>query len=213
MTKGEIHAEFDRQVNNLIQNRYPLFAGISDNEFLKLFEPLKVQLENLNFTPVNVEEGKLPFVIVIKSDLVPTTKAMSVANKDGKEGITKLNPHEPSDFQIIESVLIPNNVVYVISNIDRGRENINLAPSEAIKIILSDGRSPLTIDEGVAIVTHFPEFLMKNNCFSLLASRHGGDKRVPAIWINAQKHPNLGWCWEGNPHTWLGSASCKERIW
>lgn len=51
------------------------------------------------------------------------------------------------------------------------------------------------------------EFLMKNNCFSLLASRHPGDKRVPAIWINAQKQPNLGWCRVGNPHTWHGSAS------
>ncbi len=73
-------------------------------------------------------------------------------------------------------------------------------------------RSPLTIDEGVAIVTQFPEFLMKNNCFSLLASRHTGNQRVPAIWINANKNPNLGWCWDGNPHTWLGSASCSNRL-
>jgi len=81
-----------------------------------------------------------------------------------------------------------------------------------MKIIKESHRSPLTIEEGVAIVTHYPEYLMKNNCFSLLASRHPGDKRVPAIWINAQKQANLGWCWDGNPHTWLGSASCRHRI-
>nr|WP_157857446.1 DUF5701 family protein [Streptomyces yerevanensis] len=37
-----------------------------------------------------------------------------------------------------------------------------------------------------------------------------GDRRVPAIWIS-QKTPKLGWCWEGNPHTWLGMASAGDR--
>ena len=69
---------------------------------------------------------------------------------------------------------------------------------------------PLTIDEGIAILTHHPDFLQKNNCFSLLASRCG-DQRVPAMWISGGA-PRLGWCWAGNPHTWLGSASCRSRI-
>ena len=33
---------------------------------------------------------------------------------------------------------------------------------------------------------------------------------VPAIWIS-NRAPKLGWCWAGNPHTWLGSASCSDR--
>ena len=44
----------------------------------------------------------------------------------------------------------------------------------------------------------------------LLASRCG-DKRVPAIWISAGA-PKLGWCWDGNPHTWLGAASAGARV-
>jgi hypothetical protein len=39
-----------------------------------------------------------------------------------------------------------------------------------------------------------------------------GNQTVPAIWINSEKHPNLGWCWDRNPHTWLGSASCIGRV-
>ena len=65
------------------------------------------------------------------------------------------------------------------------------------------------IEEGVALLTHFPEFLQPNNCCSLLASRCG-DKRVPALWLS-EGRPKLGWCWAGNPHTWLGSASCAKR--
>ena len=33
------------------------------------------------------------------------------------------------------------------------------------------------------MLTHFPGFLEKNRCFSLLASRCG-DKRVPAFWLS-----------------------------
>ena len=88
----------------------------------------------------------------------------------------------------------------------------NFTPAAALESITAQGRSPLTIDEGVAIMTHFADFLMKNNCFSLLASRHEGDQRVPAIWITAEKRPRLGWCWNGNPHTWLGSASAGSRV-
>ena len=38
-----------------------------------------------------------------------------------------------------------------------------------------------------------------------------GDKRVPALWVSARR-PRLGWCFQGAPHTWLGSASCGGRV-
>lgn len=138
-------------------------------------------------------------------------ECFSSFKREGKQGITKLYPHEPQDFDTIKSIILPEAEVYLLVDIDRGKENINLPPSEAMNGIISKNRSPLTIDEGIALVTQYPDFLIKNNCFSLLASRHEGDQRVPAIWINAKKEPNLGWCWDGNPHTWLGSASCASR--
>jgi Family of unknown function (DUF5701) len=49
----------------------------------------------------------------------------------------------------------------------------------------------------------------KNGGFSLAGSRCG-DRRVTALWIS-QNRPKLGWCWAGNPHTWLGTASCADR--
>ena len=84
-----------------------------------------------------------------------------------------------------------------------------MTPNDALETIRSQGRTPLTIDEGIALLTQFPERLRKNHCFSLLGSR-SGDRRVPALWIS-QGRPKLGWCWAGNPHTWLGSASCGAR--
>jgi hypothetical protein len=68
----------------------------------------------------------------------------------------------------------------------------------------------LTIDEGIALVTQKPEAVAKNGGFSLAGSRCG-DRRVTALWISDNR-PKLGWCWAGNPHTWLGTASCRGRV-
>ena len=207
----DFQIEFERQVQNLVEKNYPELCGMDINSFTSLFTKLKESLPTLQDT-VDIQHGHLPFVIVIKSTLHPSESAMNAVVKDGKVGVTKLIPHTSSDFQTIESVELPSENVYLLIDIDRGKDTLNVRPEDAMITIVGKDRSPLTIDEGVAIVTQYPEFLMKNNCFSLLASRHLGDQRVPAIWINGNKQPNLGWCWDRNPHTWLGSASCKMRL-
>lgn len=208
----DVHQEFDRQVVTLFEKGYANLAHISDDSFKNELESLREKVPLSRGGEVNVENGVLSFVIVVKSVLVPSDVMMALVEKDDKKGITKLFPHDPTDFEPIAEVEIPSSNVYLLIDIDRGKENRNVPPNTAKEIINRANRSPLTIDEGIAIVTHYPEFLTKNNCFSLLASRHTGDQRVPAVWINGQKQPNLGWCWDGNPHSWLGSASCKKRI-
>lgn len=203
---------FDDQIQNLFGKGYPALLGLTEKKFTRTLAPLKSQLLTLALPAHDFDNGYLPFVIVIKSSLVPTQQAMSLVEKDGKNGITKLFPLEPMDFVTMPGLNIPDKDVYLLIGIDRGKQSLNLPPSTALEQITAAGRSPLTLDEGVAIVTHYPDFLRKNNCFSLLGSRHPGDQRVPAIWINGAKNPNLGWCWNGNPHTWLGSASCVDRL-
>lgn len=212
MTESLLQQEFDRQVATLVQKKYHAEMALSEKEFLDLLQPLKGRLSALHVAEADYEKGYLPFVIVIRHRLLPTAKAMSLVERDGKNGIVKLFPLEPEDFGIVDEVFVPESDVYLLVDIDRGKDSLNMPPSEAAKLLTQRHRSPLTIDEGVAIVTHFPTYLRKNNCFSLLASRTGKDQRVPALWINAKKEPNLGWCWNGNPHTWLGSASCKSRL-
>lgn len=212
MNKPALTQEFNIQLETLLKKGYPEKSKLTKEEFVELVEPLRLVVEKLNVSNIDLENGYLPFVIVIRNQLVSSETAMSLVDKGRKNGITKLFPHQPNDFQIIPEENIPNKNVYLLIGIDRGKENINLPPAEALTTIRKNGHHPLTIDEGIAIVTHYPEFLIKNNCFSLLASRHVGDQRVPAIWINANKNPNLGWCWDGNPHTWLGSASAQDRI-
>ncbi len=208
----ELESEFDRQLETLLIKGYPKESNLSLEAFHQLVDPLKKELQNLSLSEIDVEKGLLPFVIVITDAVVPIEKAMSLVEREGKKGVVKLYPLAPEDFSLIDEVKLPDKEAYLLIDIDRGKDTINIPPNDAMKMIKKENRSPLSIEEGIALVTQFPEFLMKNNCYSLLASRHTGDKRVPAIWINADKNPNLGWCWDGNPHTWLGSASCKKRV-
>ncbi len=205
-----MNQEFDRQVQNLIDKNYPEILTISADELKNKLEPLRKHLPQNK--EINIELGKLPFVIVIKSPNSNAEKLMDLVQREGKSGFSKMFPHEAKEFLPLDSTVIPTHFAYLMIDIDRGKKTINVPPDDALKIIQSEERSPLTIDEGIALVTQYPEFLVKNNCYSLLASRCPGNKRVPAIWINAAKRPNLGWCWDGNPHTWLGSASCSERL-
>jgi hypothetical protein len=107
-------------------------------------------------------------------------------------------------------VTLPGGLAYLIADIETGADTRNVAPDAALEIITERQRSPLTLDEGIALLTHYPEAVARNAGFSLLGSRCG-DRRVTAMWITRGR-PKLGWCWAGNPHTWLGSASCAGRL-
>lgn len=212
MKENVFISEFNRQVENLLQKNYPQTANQDKNSFLNLIQSLQSALKHTELPDVDIEQGTLPFVIVVTHTRISSEAMMNLVEKDGKKGVTQLYPHTSENFKTIEEVELPRQDAYLLINIDRGKQTLNIRPYDAYITIKKQGRSPLTIDEGIALVTHYPEFLIKNNCFSLLASRTGTDKRVPAIWINGKKEPNLGWCWDGNPHTWLGSASCSRRV-
>jgi Family of unknown function (DUF5701) len=206
----DLDKEFDRQLETLLAKDYPKLLGITLKKFKGELELLKSKLSEVSMMELDLEQGKLPFVIVVQSDLIKADELMARLNFQGKSGIVSMYPRKPEDFKTIEQVVVPGGTAYLLADVDRGKAFLNVIPETALKTILQDKRSPLTINEGIAVLTHHPEFLQKNNCFSLLASRTT-DQRVPALWIS-EKKPKLGWCWDRNPHTWLGSASCGARV-
>ncbi|MFN3431896.1 MAG: DUF5701 family protein [Candidatus Sericytochromatia bacterium] len=202
--------ELDRQIGHLVTLGYPAIAQLSEAAFTALFEPLRARAAEL---PTRAsDEDRVPFVVVVKPSLVPHEAALPLTALRGKAGFIDFKPGGLETFGAIDEVAgaLPDGPVYVLVDVDTGTETLNVTPAEALETIRAHGRSPLTIEEGIALVTQRPDKLRKNRCFSLLASR-SGDKRVPALWIS-QNRPKLGWCWERNPHTWLGSASCAGRV-
>ena len=108
---------------------------------------------------------------------------------------------------------------------DRGDALANLSPDEALPELASQGRTPLTLAEGVHGVLQTPDELERNHCFMTAGSRRVRararlDARTPALWISngtgrdgraRRDAPKVGRCWAGNRHTWLGFASALGR--
>lgn len=203
-------AAFDQQVQNLVRAGYPTHLGINTAAFVEQIAPLKHRMAELATCPYQSGSGHLPFAIVLQTGLIPDEQLLPLVSYNGKTGIVSMDPVAPGDFTPIAGVAIPQSSAYLLVDIDRGQATLNVTPDAALAHLTQAQRTPLTITEGIAILLHEPTFLQKNHGFSLLASR-AQDRRVPALWLSAMR-PKLGWCWAGNPHTWLGSASCGLRV-
>ena len=205
---------FERQVARLVELGYPGRCGLGEPAFRELLAPLAEPAARV------AEQDDVPFVLVVTRDLVrPEDTVPLLRLVDGrKPGVVDRN-HAAGDLatyhplpdlglDVLDRGHPPK--AYLLTGIARGEEFCNVRPEDALPVIRGRGRTPLTIDEGIAVVTHAAHLLEKNRCFMLSGSRRH-DRRVPAMWIS-QGAPKLGWCWDGNPHTWLGVASAGGRL-
>lgn len=201
--------EFDRQLDRLVLLGYPALAGLTEHAFRDLLTPLRGAAVEGAADLAAPTDGRVPFLLVTTRELVPVQERIALTTLAGKRKPGILDRNFPADdlptFDPIKELEVPAGPAYLLFDVDRGEEYRNQPPSTALADMTERGRLPITIDEGLAFVTLHPPALASNRCFSLVGSRCG-DKRVPALWIS-QGAPKLGWCWFGNPHTWLGSAT------
>jgi Family of unknown function (DUF5701) len=149
-------------------------------------------------------------VLVLARDVVPVADAAARIERRGKPVVLgQTAPEDLATYEPIESVRLPSAQAYLAVDVDLGASSRNVRPEDALRDILAAGRSPLTLDEGIALVLQQPEVIARNWGFSTAGSRRD-DQRVPAFWIS-ESRPKLGWCWDRNPHSWLGTASCARR--
>lgn len=181
------------QVDRLVRLGWPVLAGLSAAAFRARLAP--------------VAALDVPGVLVVTRRLVDPHAAVGCLELDGRPGFTSMEGAELASFLPLEELEVPDADAYVLLDPSPGPDTLDVPPAS---VVLPAGRSPLTVEEGVAWVAQQPEVLRDENCFSLAGSRCG-DRRVPALWLSARR-PRLGWCWQGAPHTWLGTASCAGRV-
>jgi hypothetical protein len=204
-------AEFDRQLENLLTLGYPRHAGVTPIEFTRRIEPLKELLTGRDEALQQVHKlGRIPFVIVIRQELVSADRAIRLVKHRGNTGFSVIEPYELRWLEPIPTVALPDGTAYLLIDIDLGWETRNVAADEAQKQIEARGRSPLTVEEGIALVTHHPETLAINAWFSLPGSRRG-ESQITSIRISKDR-PKLGWWAAGKPNIWLGCPSCHKRL-
>ena len=199
-------SEFSEQTDRLIGLGYPALAGLAESDFRSRLAPLEAVADRI--------DAASSYVVVVTRDLVDPRDTVPLLRLVGsaKPGVVDRN-HAEGDlatYHPLPELAVPPAAAYLLVAVERGEEFCGVRPQDALPVIRSRGRTPLTIDEGIAVVTHLPHLLEKNKCFMLSGSRRA-DRRVPALWIG-QRAPKLGWCWDGNPHTWLGVASAGARL-
>ncbi len=206
--------ELDRQLDTLLRQGYPDLAGMTEAAFAALVDALRPLVDALPPADDDPAAGRVRFVLVVSEPLVaaePLVPLLRLAGGD-RPGILDRNHGEAglAPYRPLPDLDLPEAPLRLLVDVERGDEYRAVRPEDALVAIRSRGRTPLTIHEGLALVTQFPQLLVKNHCFMLSGSRRG-DRRVPALWIS-EKAPKLGWCWDGNPHTWLGTASAARRL-
>lgn len=163
-------------------------------------------------------------ILAVHPTLAPPSRLARLLTRHDKPGFVVVDMHDLDQFGPISSVEVPHAPLYLIHDVNRGDEMRNWSPDEALPTIISRGRSPLTIGEGISWLLQEPKLLEPNHCFMTIASRlprgRRLDARTPGIWISGgtgrdgkdnKNAPKVGWCWAGNRHTWLGFATTGKR--
>jgi hypothetical protein len=200
---------FPAQLDRLVELGYPGLVGLDEPAFRDLLAPLEPLAPSAPDAA-----GRVPFVLVVTRKLVDpyaTVPLLRLAGGD-RPGVVDRN-HADGDlvtYHPLPELGVPDAGAYLLLDVERGEEFCGVRPEDALPVISGRGRTPLTIDEGIALVTQVPQLLEKNRCFMLSGSRRQ-DRRVPAMWIS-ERAPKLGWCWDGNPHSWLGVVSARARV-
>jgi hypothetical protein len=201
----------ERQAKMLLDNGFHELCGFAEEDFLSRVQRLASSPGSAGEIPVS---GNVPLCIAFRPGLVNLSGAMARIEAKSATGVVEMTPLSPDAFQAIDGIQLPEGELYLLLDIDTGRDLLNVSPEEALAIIRRRGRTPLTMEEGVALTIQHPELLTdkKNyNCIQMPGSRKAGDQRVPSIWFSKGR-PRLGWCWDRNIHTWLGSASAALRV-
>jgi hypothetical protein len=198
----------DLQINRLLALGIHDRLGQSAASFRDALLPLRAHLPTAP-AEADVDAGTADAVLVLHTPGLPARQLLTLLKRNGREAVERLYPKQPEDFRPTEALPLPAGEAYLLLGVDRGNATLNAVPVDAQQQLAAQGRSPLTVEEGIGVLLQWPLFLKPNHCFMLLGSRCG-DRRVPALWLSDGR-PKLGWCWEGNPHTWLGFASCARR--
>ena len=205
-TDSTTTTEFDRQVRTYLDAGYPTLAGLTDEAFVDVVEPLRDKASRA----VATSADRIAFALVVTSGLVTADRSLPTVHWKSTTGWTEYTADDLAGYRPIEGVDVPDHTAYLVTDVDTGKATLDVRAKDAVPLIEAEGRSPLTIDEGVSLLVLWPGILKERNAYFLPGARDSS-KRVAALWVS-KGHPRLGWCWEGNPHTWLGSASCGGRV-
>jgi hypothetical protein len=220
---------FNKQLSRIIERKVHKIANLSKNDFINHYiMPLK---ELTVECQAEIRENRIPFLIVVPHNIVPLSYQI-----DSIREITDEKPLEyiikPEWFENAKGVSTPDKP-YLLLDVETGYAMKNITPKKSVETFNSQGRFALTIDEGLALITHFPEVLeshwinlpgsvlihkmagqdaMKRGMQGALPPGFGLATFIPTLCYKYYNSLRLYYFEEMTETPYSGSASCGHRL-
>jgi hypothetical protein len=148
---------FNDQLSRIIERKFHIIANLSENDFIKHYiMPLKESITECH-AETDFRENSIPLLIVVPHNIVSLSYQLDsireIINKKPLEYIIK-----PEWFENAKGVSTPDKP-YLLLDVETGYAMKNITPKKCVETFKREGRFALTIDEGLALITHFPEVL------------------------------------------------------
>lgn len=159
---------FDWQITNLQEKNYDRAMGKR-----KFGSSVKV-LRDVALGVSSTQRGYIPFLVVIPKSVLRIEQQISrviLGGKFGKHrGVTTISSSEFGNIEGLRTPSVPYLVLGIGLGVDEERFKVPV-PNKRAELLVKRGRSPLTIEEGLSLTTHFPELLRDDLTLCLHGSR------------------------------------------
>ena len=196
--------EAQKQLDRIVALGYPDVADISAAAFRSLARPLIGALEHSDLGS-NI-------LLVPTRELVSPESLIARTSINRMAGFTTMPPRDIASFLPQDGFMPPEGPFYLVVNPHTGTCYVNREPDVARKLIDSDERLPLTLEEGLAIATQHPEWLAGKNGLQILPRlTASADGRRAEHLDEPERTASWAAVWPNSRHTWLGNAYCTAR--
>jgi hypothetical protein len=222
---------FNEQLSRIIESKFHIIAKLCKSDFINHYiMPLKKLIVECH-AETDFRENRIPFLIVVPHNIVPLSYQLDTIresiNEKHLEYIIK-----PEWFENAKGVSTPNKP-YLILDVETGYAMKNITPKKCVEIFNNEGKFALTIDEGIALITHFPEVLeshwidlpgsvlihklagqdaKKRGMLGALPPGFGLATFIPIICYKYYNSLRLYYIEEMTETPYSGSASCGHRL-
>ena len=199
-------AEFDRQLQTYLDAGYPALAGIDEDAFVALVEPLRDKAARATAS----SPDRIPFALVVTSRLVTADRALPTVHWKATTGWTEYTADDLAGYRPIEGVDVPDHAAYLVTDVDTGQATLDVRAKDAVPIIEAEGRTPADRRRGrepARPVAGDPEGAQR-----LLPPRRPRREQAGRGAVGQQGAPATGLVLGGQPAHLAGSASCGGRV-
>jgi hypothetical protein len=222
---------FAQQINTIMERKLHIPTGLSESDFVnRHIMPLK-QLLVENDRDTKMAKSHIPILIVIPHPIVPLSYQLE-SIRESMNDMQLEHIIKPEWFENAEGVSTPDKP-YLLLDVETGYAMKNITPKKCVKTFNDEGRFPLTVDEGIALICHFPEVLeshwvdlpgsvlihkfvgedaMKRGMLSALPPAFAKATFVPTLNYIYYNYLRLYYIYEVTETPYSGSASCANRL-